>query len=508
MKHIIGIFAALAFLGCDHAPLKTGQVVEAGAPPKAATPDPISPVPTAPTVPDTSNTTNTATTPASGTATESQTATGTLTETNTVTSTQTATVSSTVSETSTAVTTQTATQTDTSVKSGCQVTGQVDLSIDGPKASKKIMPLTSAASDSGSAIAFFDETSEDVAVNLYDRSGKFLSQSRLSYRSTPSGSYSINPSYVKMAGGKDDYVVAVTDVAPSEDNGWLSDYSIYHVTATAATIAAQPTKIQSLALAFDGNGEFYSVEMSVLGKGVTSCNEPVDDLSISVRPLLSGLLPGQFQSMSGGMRLVDAGVINDQLAILTTGEFTDCGTDHSQAWISIQSIIKSDTAVSGGPIITNPLLGLSAFMPRKDTAFGLLYSSDKAGMVWVDDTYNSGGGYNRSFRIDMWQDGSASQQLPTSFAQPFYDVDRPAVMGWNDNIVQATVGWDTDPFQVLLYVSNGSGDGASSAYKLYEHDVGQYIQSFAGRDRHFIILDGTDMVRGSYGARATFVTCN
>ena len=517
MKKIsISLFVAFVFVAaaCGPDPLKIRTAVSeagsndptpsAGTPPVGTPPSPVSDAP-APTATDTSS--------ATATATSTVITTPTATVTTTATATQSDTAPITVSQTSTQ------TSTDTISKSGCQVTGQVDLSVDGPKASKKIMPLTSAASDSGSAIAFFDETSEDVAVNLYDLSGKLLSQSRLSYRSTPSGVFSINPSYIKMAGGKDDYVVAVTDVAPSQDNGWLSDYSIFHVSVGVAQIVAQPMGVQSLALVADGNGEFYSVEGSAIKPGsvLGSCNGVLgyyDSRIVRVRPLLSGSAANETINVMDGLGVVDASLVGNKLSILLSGTYSDnCGKKRTGIKVEVRAISTNDGALQ----FSNPE-GLGKWSDIIDgdgtytiKAMSLFSSSTWSGMFWLKDVSTTPGGYNRSFYISTWKDGNWMEgdvlDIKDTFGQPTYVFDRPGVLGWNDNIVQVAEGWDTDPSQVLLYVSNGSGDGVLMSYKIYEQDAGQYNQSFAGRDRHFVIVDGTDMVRGSYGARATFVTC-
>jgi hypothetical protein len=430
---------------------------------------------------DTSSATATKTDTVSATQTTTVQTTAVQTDTGSTTATATLTVSETQSDTASITVSQTATQisTDTTSKSGCQVTGQVDLSIDGPKASKKIMPLTSAASDSGSAIAFFDEESKDVAVNFYDLSGKLLSQSRLSYRSTPSGTYSINPSYVKMAGGKDDYVVAVTDVAPTQDNGWLSDYSIFHVGVGVAQAVAQPMGVQSLALVADGNGEFYSVEGAAFKPGSVSgsCNGALgyyDSRIIRVRPLLSGSAANETIIVMDGLGVVDASLVGNKLSILLSGTYSDnCGMKRTGIKVEVRTISTNDGALQ----FSNPEgLGKWSNIIDSDGAYtikalSIFSSSTWSGMFWLKDVSTTPGGYNRSFYISTWKDGNWMEgdtlDIKDTFGQPTYVFDRPGVLGWDDNIVQVAEGWDTDPSQVLLYVSNGSGDGVSMSHKIY-----------------------------------------
>ena len=386
-------------------------------------------------------------------------------------------------------------------KSGCEVVGSANFSYAANGASKKVTPLTSAASDEGTAVAFYDGDTNGVTVNLYDLNGKLISVTGLS---TANNTY---PWSIKMVGGKNDYVVAITEVDGTKENGWLSDYSFYRVAQGYSKYVAGVKGIRSLALASDGEGEFYSFEL-VGGQGVSTvyCNtgtKTIETSSVRMRPLLSGLQP--VWTFNGNFhQIVDASVIGSDLKILLAGSVLDCEKSYSIAQIVSEKVVKKDGAFTFGPTTVQPY---SVLKEWPETVFpqSLLVSSNVTGMFWMNETSTGNGGYNRSFHISMVNGDSNAPSLVTVPAQPTYLTDKSAVMGWDDNIVQVVEGWDTNPGQVLLYV--GKGDMKWMAHKLYNHEKGQYVKSFAGKDKHFVILDGRDMVSGTYGAWATFVTC-
>ena len=84
-----------------------------------------------------------------------------------------------------------------------------------------------------------------------------------------------------------------------------------------------------------------------------------------------------------------------------------------------------------------------------------------------------------------------------------YIQDRPVVLGWNDNLVAISEG----DGNTTVSLNVGKGDGKWDPSVVYTRDFHHYVKSFAGQGQHFAILDGTDMVSGTYGAWFTFVTC-
>jgi hypothetical protein len=385
---------------------------------------------------------------------------------------------------------------------GCEVVGTADLSADSAQSGKKVQPLALAASDEGSAVAFYDAETKGITVYLYDTQGRFLSVAGMA---AEGNAY---PSAVKMAGGKNDYMIAIADVPASESNGWLADYAIYHVGVGIAEAVAQPKGVRALALASgdsligSAGGDFYSIE-TVDGGGVSSvqCEDggwnTQDTLSVRIRPLLSGLMPSLTLGIGHGMAAVDAVTVGDKMRILVTGAHYDCRTSYSMATVMTQKMFAQDgnLLIDGNPGTAET--PLSVISSGAGTCIGRsLFSSETLmGILWEDSAPDS----VSKHRISSWRKGATD--LETILAQTAVS---QAALGWDDKIVQAVESNGPDSVVVSLYVGTGM-DGFAD--RLYDNTNGRYVKSFAGKDRHFVILDGVDTAHGTYGAWATFVTC-
>ena len=499
------VLFALTAAACDRSPLRirANTVVSDGASETAV--DTSSATATKSDIASTTQTATGTSTVATATATATETVIVTATHTETATATQTVATSTdtgvkTQSDTGSATATQTSSATATSYLDmpGCTLWQTLDLSTSG----SRVGPLTVATNGGGSEVAVFDAATNTVVVSLYALLGRPLK----SY-SIPVAVPATLSSGVKMVGGiNDDVVIAIPTSSPSADNGWLSDYDIYHVTMSDITLVAQPKGVKSLALVSDGAYGFYSLElMPNQGFSTVYCDDSssktTDVSAVSVRPLLSAVKSGW--AVSGQFDYIaDAAMVGAELKMLLWGGALDCTKSYSIAQIISETVLDNGQYLAFDSKSPSPF-SIVKDKPESVLAWSLLASQNVTGMFWADETDTGNGGYTRSFHISVWDGQGKLSETP---GDPTYVTDRSAVLGWNDNIVQVIEGWDTDPSQVSLNV--GKGDGTWQSYKLYEHDKGKYVKSFAGKDKHFVILDGIDMVDGTYGAWASFVYCN